>query len=73
VTNLESEVETLSRTVAQQRQKLAELGDERDELMRQIRCAEDDCQKLKKDNRYSVYLLYWYKSTNTDAAVAQCA
>ena len=72
MTNLESEVETLARTVAQQRQKLAELGDERDELMRQIRCAEDDCQKLKKDKRYSVYLLCWYKSTNTDVAVAQC-
>ena len=24
--------------------------------------------KLLKHGRYSVYLLYWYKSTNTDAA-----
>jgi hypothetical protein len=22
------------------------------------------------DNRYSVYLLYWYKSTNTDTALS---
>jgi hypothetical protein len=26
---------------------------------------------LSKDLRYAVYLLYWYKSTNTDAGVAQ--
>jgi AP-1 complex subunit gamma-1 len=33
----------------------------------------DRLASLLNDRRYSIYLLYWYKSTNTDAATAATA